>query len=350
MRIALIAPPFFTCPPVGYGGTELVVANLANGLVERGHDVTLFAHRDSKTRAALHPSVDIPQETFVFPYHREVLHVADAFENLGDADIIHSHTSAALCFERLITKPMITTIHGLTDMRTQTFHHYRSSRFVSVSDNAQRTAQPGLNWIARIYNGIDVGRYRPRESATRDYLVHLNALCERKGTAEAVQIARRAGVPLILAGPIYDADQAFFEEHVEPFVDGKSVRYVGVVAGEEKIRLLAGALGLLVPIRFHEPFGLVMAESLSCGVPVIVNDIGSARELVRDGETGFVCSCEDDAVEAIGRLSSLSPTACREAAVRSFSVDAMVSAYEDVYASVLKLRDSRLNGPVGSRM
>jgi glycosyltransferase involved in cell wall biosynthesis len=192
-----------------------------------------------------------------------------------------------------------------------------------------------LNWIARVYNGIDVDSYRPRENATRDYLLHLNALCERKGTAEAVQIARRAGVPLILAGPVYEADRAFFEARIEPFIDGESVRYAGVVAGEEKIRLLSGALGLLLPIRFHEPFGLVMAESLSCGVPVIVNDIGSAREVVRDGETGFVCSSEDDAVEAVGRLSSLSPAACRQAAVRAFSVDAMVSAYEDVYASVL---------------
>jgi hypothetical protein len=135
-------------------------------------------------------------------------------------------------------------------MRVHTFHHYRSSRFVSVSDNARRTAQPGLNWIARVYNGIDVGSYQPRENVTRDYLLHLAALCERKGTAEAVQIARRAGVPLILAGPIYEADRAFFEECVEPFIDGKSVRYVGVVVGEEKIRLLSGALGLLLPIRF----------------------------------------------------------------------------------------------------
>jgi glycosyltransferase involved in cell wall biosynthesis len=335
MRIALIAPPFFPCPPPGYGGTELVVANLANGLVERGHDVRLFAHRHSTTKAVLHPSVDSPQETLVFPYHREVLHVADAFENLGDVDIVHSHTAAALCFERLIGKPMVTTIHGLTDMRTHTFHHYRSSRFVSISDNAQRTGQAGLNWIARVYNGIDVGYYQPGADATRDYLLHLAALSERKGTAEAVRIARRAGVPLILAGPIYEADRAFFEERVEPFIDGKSVRYVGVVAGADKIRLLSGALGLLLPLRFHEPFGLVMAESLSCGVPVIVNDIGSAREIVRDGETGFVCSSDDDAVAAIGRLSSLRPAACREAAVRSFSVDAMVSAYEGVYASVL---------------
>src|SRR3954462_3620884 len=156
MRVALIAPPFVPCPPVGYGGSELVVAHLANGLVERGHDVRLFAHQGSRTKAVLHPSADVPQEEFYFHSHREFLHVADAFENLGDVDIIHNHTVTALYFERWVAKPMVTTVHGPTDSRgsVNTFRHYRSSRFVSVSDNARRIALPGLNWIARVYNGI----------------------------------------------------------------------------------------------------------------------------------------------------------------------------------------------------
>jgi glycosyltransferase involved in cell wall biosynthesis len=335
MHIALLAPPYLPCPPKGYGGTEYVVAELADGLTRRGHEVTLFAHADSRTAAKLVPTIDEPQEIFFF--HREVLHTRDVVGQVGaEFDVLHNHTVAALVFEKWLPVPMVTTVHGLTTTRGsgKIFREFRHSRYVAISDAQKRTGQPGLNWIDRVHNGIDTDFYRPADTGGEPYLIHVATLCERKGTATAVRTALAAGVRLLLVGPVYSSDQDYFDQAVRPFLDDDRIVYVGEKTGAEKRDLIAGARAMLLPIAWEEPFGLVMAEALACGVPVIVGDRGSARELVEHGRTGFVCRGDDDYVAAVGRLAEIDRAACRDAAVRSYSVAAMLDGYERVYEAV----------------
>ncbi|SCF30344.1 glycosyltransferase family 4 protein [Micromonospora mirobrigensis] len=333
MRIAQLAPPYLPCPPVGYGGVERVIAELTDALVDRGHEVTLFAHPASRTRARLVSTRLTDRDSF--DWQREVVHASESLQQMTDFDVLHNHSTAALPFRRFAPLPMVTTVHGTTgwEVIRPVYEHAREAAFVSISDSQRRFGVTDLNWIDTVYNGIDIDRFTldPRRLDGRNYLLHMATLSERKGTADAVRIALATGRRLVIAGRVDPSDRAFYDAQVAPYVDGDQIRMIGEVDGPQKVELIQGAAAMVLPIHWEEPFGLVMAEAMACGVPVLVLDRGSARELVADGVTGFVRTTVDELCEAVPDLAGLDPYACRARVVERFSQDTMVDGYLAIY-------------------
>ena len=335
-------------PPARYGGTERVVATLTDELVRRGHKVTLFAAGGSRTRARLVPVVERPlwQEgtryeqlgPFMMIALGEVLRRIDCF------DIVHSHLDYyGLPLTRGAPSRVVTTMHGRMDLPEfgPLYRTFDDAPLVSISD-AQRMPLPGLNWVATVYHGIELDelRFDPR---CGKYLAFLGRFSPDKGLDAAIRVAQRAGLPLRVAGrmplpyrndPEVRRDWEHYSDDIEPLLRwrGSHVRMVGEVGGRRKSTLLGGAAALLFPIRWPEPFGLVMIEALACGTPVIALRAGSVPEVIADGETGFVCDDEDEMVEAVGRLDQIDRARCRAEAERRFSSAAMADRYEAVYA------------------
>ncbi|GAB3066853.1 glycosyltransferase family 4 protein [Micromonospora schwarzwaldensis] len=312
-----------------------MVAELSNELVARGHEVTLFGHPASDTRARL---VSMPfEEGFIFDSFREHVHAAESLLHAAEFDVVHNHTVSAVTFDKHLDLPMITTVHGTTGraMERPVYEYNKQARYISISYGQRRVGVQGMNWIENIYNGIDVDYFRPGPAdGSRPYLLHMGALSRRKGTAEAVQIAQLAGMRLVLAGRPDPMDEEYLDKDVLPWVDGENVILANEVEGEERLALLQGATALLAPIQWDEPFGLVLVEAMACGVPVLACDRGSAQEVVADGVTGFVRPTWQELVEAVGRVDRLDRARCRERVVRHFRKDTMVDAYEALYARI----------------
>ena len=312
MRIAMLSPVAWRTPPRDYGPWEQVVSVLTEGLAKQGVDVTLFATGDSLTTATLHAVVargyeeDCGLEAKVV----ECLHIAEVFEHADEFDLIHNHLDfLPLAWSRLTTTPVVTTIHGFSSARMlPVYRKYdKGSYYVSVS-NADRS--PDLDYVANAYHGIDLNAFTYRDKPG-DYLLFLGRIHPDKGASEAIEIARRAGRRLVMAGIIQDHE--YYREKIEPFVDGASVTYVGSVGPAKRDKLMGGALALLHPIGFAEPFGLSVVEAMACGTPVIAFAKGSMPEVVTDGETGFLVNTVDEAVDAVARVPELERAACRAA-------------------------------------
>ncbi len=333
-RVAILSPVAWRTPPRQYGAWETVAGNIAEGLVARGWDVTLFATRDSVTRARLHAVVDrgYEEDCAVDPKVAEYLHISEAFENAAEFDLIHSHYDfMALTYSRLVETPVLTTIHGFSSPQIMpVYQKYRDGYFVSISD-ADRT--PGLNYLATVYNGIDLSLYRLQESGGDD-LVFLGRIHPDKGVHLAIEVARLSGVPLLIAGIIQD--KQYFRDQVEPYLD-RNIRYIGPVDIRGKNELFARARALLHLNTIPERFGLVLAEANAAGVPVIAMDLGSCREVIQDGETGFLVASVDEAIRALKRLGEIDRAACRRRVQECFSMQTMVAAYERVYATIFDM-------------
>jgi len=332
-RVAVLSPVAWRTPPRQYGAWETVASNIAEGLVARGWDVTLFATGDSVTRARLQAVVPrgYEEDPAADPKVAEYLHISEAFERAAEFDLIHSHYDfMALTYTRLVPTPVLTTVHGFSSPRIMpVYEKYRDGYFVSVSDSDRA---PGLNYLATVYNGIDLSLYPLRPSPGGD-LVFLGRIHPDKGVHLAIEVARLTGLPLVIAGLIQD--QAYFREAVEPHLDGHRVSYIGSVGVEGKNELFARARALLHLNTIPERFGLVLAEANAAGVPVVAMDLGSCREVIEDGRTGFVVRTVDEAVKALERLGEIEPAACRDRVERLFSIDAMVEGYERVYRTIL---------------
>lgn len=334
MKIAMVAPPYIPCPPNGYGGVERVVATLVDGLADAGHDVTLFAHPGSRVKARLvTPPVE---QTDIFDFQKDALHAASIVRDLSDFEIVHNHSVALLLFRQWLTRPMLTTVHGTTnyDAVRPIYRVNVDAKYASISDNQRHSGLEGMNWLATVYNGIDTDFYRPAPRSELGYLLHLGTLCHRKGTAEAVQVALKSNRRLVLAGRIDPINQRYYDEHVQPFIDGDQIRYIGEVDGEEKVALYQQAEAVVLPINWHEPFGLVMAEAGACGIPVLVHDMGSAREVVEHNVTGFISTDERSMVAYVDRLNEIDPSVCRSRVQERFGLDAMVRGYLSLYATL----------------
>ena len=332
-RIAVLSPVAWRTPPRHYGAWETVAGNIAEGLVARGWDVTLFATADSITRARLHAVVErgYEEDPELDPKVCEYLHISEVFEHAADFDLIHSHYDfMALSYTRLVKTPVVTTIHGFSSPQIMpAYEKYRDDgHFVSISDSDRA---PGLNYLATVYNGIDLALY-PLQAKRGDNLIFLGRIHPDKGVHLAVAIALSSGVPLVIAGIIQD--KAYFQEQVEPFLDGKQIRYIGPVDVAGKNELFAGARALLHLNTIPERFGLVLAEANAAGVPVIAMDLGSCREVIEDGRTGFLVNDVNQAVAALRRTAEIDPAACRDRVQRLFSVEAMVCGYERVYETI----------------
>jgi glycosyltransferase involved in cell wall biosynthesis len=333
-RVAVLSPIAWRTPPRQYGAWETVAGNIAEGLVARGWDVTLFATADSVTRARLHAVIDrgYEEDSSVDPKVAEYLHISEAFEHAAEFDLIHSHYDfMALAFSRLVKTPVLTTIHGFSSPRIMpVYRKYRDGYFASISDSDRA---PGLNYLATVYNGIDLALYPLRESGGDD-LIFLGRIHPDKGVHLAIEVAQLSGLPLLIAGIIQD--ETYFRERVKPQLNGQ-IRYVGPVDVAGKNELFARARALLHLNTIPERFGLVLAEANAAGVPVIAMDLGSCREVIEDGRTGFLVASVAEAVRALERIPEIDSAVCRQRVKKLFSIETMVEAYERVYCKIFDL-------------
>lgn len=320
-------------PPRSYGPWEQVASTLAEGLVARGHDVTLFATADSLTSARLHAvaPTGYEEDRSLDAKVLEALHIAAVFERAGEFDVVSNQFDfLPLVFSRLTTTPVVTTVHGFSSERIVPVYRAYDDvvHYVAISD-ADR--HPDLGYAATIHHGIEVERFGAG-AGDGGYLLFLGRIHPDKGTATAIEVARRAGLPLVLAGIVQD--DAYYADAVAPHVDGHAVTYVGPVGPAERERLLGGAVALLHLVDFDEPFGLSVVESLVTGTPVVAHPRGSLPELVRPGLDGFLVTDVAGAVDAVARVGALDRARCRADAVARFSADRMVDDYERLFARV----------------
>ena len=340
MRIAQIAPLYESVPPKLYGGTERVVAHLSDALVDRGHDVVLFASGDSKTRAELVPCRDIALRldkklSWDVPAHLVML--AQIRKQARDFDILHFHLD---CFHlplfQDIADRTLTTVHGRQDINDlrRLHRHYPNFPLVSISAS-QRLPLPHLRWMKTIHHGYPMAQYAFSPAPKGDYLAFLGRIAPEKGVDRAIEIARRTGYPLRIAAKVDPADKDYFEARILPLLDAPGVHFIGEIAEAEKSDFLGGARALLFPISWPEPFGLVMIEAMACGTPVIAFNQGAVPEIVRHGVTGFIVKTVDQAVKSVGRLAEIDRVTVRATFERYFSVEVMATSYEVAYTEVL---------------
>ena len=334
-RIAMLAPISWRVPPRHYGPWEWVTSLLTEGLVERGVDVTLFATGDSRTRAKLHAVCPRPYsaDPEIDAKVCECLHISEVFEHAEEFDIIHNQFDfLPLTYSHLVTTPVVTTIHGFSSPKILPVYrkYNRRTHYVAISD-ADRN--PDLDYIATIYHGIPIEEY-PFCDESDNYLLFLGRIHPDKGTHMAIQVARRAGLPLVIAGIVQDEE--YFQQMVAPHVDGVQVRYIGPVGMPEKGELLGHARALLHLINFDEPFGLSVVEAMACGTPVIAIDRGSMRELIHDEKTGFLVTDAEDALRGVRRIDTIDRRECRASVEKQFTQARMVEEYLQVYNKILR--------------
>lgn len=343
MRIAQVAPLAERIPPVRYGGTERVVHALTEELVRRGHEVTLFASGDSLTRARLMPMSPSGRrlEGANDGLFYEIAMLEDVYSQPDQFDLIHAHVDGlAFPFARQSEIPTVHTMHGRLDLPAQLrmLSRFPEQRLVSIS-SSQRipSLHLTLNWMGTVHNGIRLQHFRCQETPSNSpYLVFLGRISPEKGPVEAIKIARHAGVPLKIAAKIDPVDKNWAEENVIPLFDLPGVEYIGEVDEQAKAELLAGALALLFPIDWPEPFGMTMIESMAAGTPVIARRRGAVEEVLIDGVTGFICETDDEMVEAIGRVAQIDRARCRQHVEQHFSAEIMTDGYEAVYERLLE--------------
>ena len=334
LRVALLSPVAWRTPPRHYGPWESVVALLASGLVEHDVDVTLFATADSETSARLVAVAPrgYEEDPTLCAKVWECLHISEVFERASEFDLIHNHFDyLPLTYSRLVSTPLLTTIHGFSSPDILPVYQKYDGwvSYVAIS-NADRS--PALEYVGTVHHGVNLEQFtfQPRADA---YLVFFGRIHPDKGAAEAIEIARRAKRRLLLAGIVQDA--GYFRELVEPHLDGERVTYLGSVGPERRDSLLGGALALLHPIAFAEPFGLSVVEAMACGTPVVAYNRGSMPELIQDGVTGFLVGDVAEAVAAVGRIGSLDRRACRRHVAAHFTAERMVEDYLAIYRAVL---------------
>lgn len=353
MRIAQIAPLWESVPPPAYGGAELVVSLITDELVRRGHEVTLFASGDSHSLAeikAVHPRALRLDAAVKEHSIYEMLQLSEVYQRSQEFDIIHSHIGcAALPCAPLVKTPTVHTLHGaFTPDNEKLFKRARNQPYVSIS-NTQRESRLGLNYVATVYNGIDTNSHKFYPQPDQEpYLAFLGRISPEKGTHTAIEIAKRTGWNLKIAGKVDRVDVEYYEELIKPQIDGKQIEYLGEANHVQKNALMGNAVATLFPITWREPFGLVMVESMAAGTPVIAMKLGSTSEIIVHGKTGFLCHSVDECVAAVDQVRDLDRQACRDHVANHFDVAQMVDGYEAVYRQLLAERFSQ-NGHSRSR-
>jgi glycosyltransferase involved in cell wall biosynthesis len=354
MRIAQVAPLVESVPPKHYGGTERIVSYLTEELVRLGHKVTLFASGDSVTSAELIP---VTRRSFrrnkrATDYlSREVLLMDHVMQRAGEFDVVHFHTG---CMHYLISRhlrvPNVTTLHGRLDTGEflRLYERFRDMPMVSISDS-QRTPWPCANWQATIYHGIpeDFFRFHPEPGS---YLAFLGRASPEKRVDRAIEIAKKVGMPLKIAAKVDRADRRYFTREIEPLLNDPHIEWLGEISDKDKDEFLGKAYGLLFPIDWPEPFGLVMIESMACGTPVIAYACGSVPEVMDDGVTGFVVNDIEQAVAATRRIGDLSRAKCRETFQKRFVASRMAHDYIKVYTRLVDSRMRRVEQSLESSM
>jgi glycosyltransferase involved in cell wall biosynthesis len=345
MRIAEVAPMYEAVPPHRYGGTERVVSYLTEELVQRGHDVTLFASGDSRTRAHLAPTTERAlRECFSLQELQELaipLHMAmlgEVFQRADEFDIIHCHNDYwAFPFEALVQVPVVTTLHGRLDLRSlpAIYQRFPHVNVVSISYQQRAPLAPlRPRWVGTVYNAIPVAEF-PFSATPGDYFLFLGRIAAEKRPDWAVEIARRTGIKLKVAAKVDPYDQEYYARDIQQLFDDPIVEFLGEVDEEQKRALLVDAYALLFPIDWPEPFGMVLIEALACGTPVLAMNRGSVPEIVRHDVSGLIGNSLDELGALAPMIGDLDRRACRREAERRFSSDIMADGYEQVYQHVI---------------
>ncbi len=342
MNIALLAPLWKKVPPEKYGGTELIVANLANGLTQLGHEVTTFACAGSKMDGNLIEAIPDEMYNLIGGFKWDAIQSYEflAYYKLGrrinDFDIVHNHMGMhPLALASFSQVPFLTTLHSSLPPDFQHLaEEFANENFSSIS-LAQRKLAPNLNYVANVYHGIDIDSFVPNFNPG-SYLFFIGTLSHNKGIDIAVRAAHQLNLPLIIAGEIRESDREFLNKEVFPLVDGEKIKFIGEVSHQEKASLYAGAKALLFPSRWNEAFGLVVAESLACGTPVVALNNGSPSEIIEDKKTGYIVNTEEEFMDAIKNISKISRELCRAEAVSRFSLIEMAKRYVEVYKKLIE--------------
>ena len=339
MRIAILAPVWFPVPPSGYGGIEWVVSLLADGLVDVGHEVTLFASGDSHTKAKLEWVWPTAPSEWIGHSFWELRHALHCFERAQDFDIVNDHTGLlGLMLGGLLQTPFVHTVHGPLDGEPGAFYEQvvrivPKAQLISVSMN-QRRPRPELPWVANCPNAIDLSVY-PVQPHRGAYLLFVGRMTADKGCHRAIAVATELGLPLKIAGKCREAaEKEYFRELVEPHLNDR-IQYLGEVTHGEKVELMQDARATLFPIEWEEPFGLVMIESMACGTPVIATRHGAVPEVIEHGRSGIVVDHYPDMVGALEAADALEPMECRRYVEERFSSERMVGDYEAAYEATI---------------
>jgi glycosyltransferase involved in cell wall biosynthesis len=346
-RIAVLAPVAWRTPPRAYGAWETVASNITEGLVARGwKNITLFATKESITGAKLEAIIEkgYEEDKSQIPLVSTCLHISYCMERADEFDLIHSNFDyLPLTYLPFIKTPMLTTIHGFSDQDIlRVYHEHKETYYVSISDSDR---DKDLSYLATVYNGIDLSNLTFRETPG-DKLVHYGRIHNDKGTHLAIEVAKKTGKDLIIAGIIQD--QNYFDTLIKPQINDSSIQYIGPVNPVQRDALLKDAYAVIHLNLIPERFGLVMAESMAAGVPVIAMDLGSCREVIADKQTGYLVNGVDEAAEAVGKIEQIDRKKCRQRVEENFTIDKMVSGYEKVYEEIFQRQAQKQNLSVRS--
>jgi len=335
MKVAVLAPIAWRTPPRHYGPWEQIASSITEGLVTKGIDVTLFATGDSITNAKLEYVTEKSWEDDkdLDPKVWECLHISHLMEQAHRFDIIHNNFDfLPLTYSQLIKIPMLTTVHGFSSPKiVPVYKKYNKSSYYVAISHADKN--PELDYIATIYHGVDTNQFTFRQQAGL-YLLFFGRIHQDKGTYEAIQIAKKSGIKLIISGIIQD--QNYFNEKVKPFINNKDIVFVGSSGPEQRDSLLGNAFALLHPVNFNEPFGLSVVESMLCGTPVIAFNRGAMPELIQHEKTGFLVNSNEEAVKVLQDINKIDRAYCRMWAESKFSKGRMIDDYVKVFKNILK--------------
>jgi glycosyltransferase involved in cell wall biosynthesis len=344
LKIAILSAVWFPVPPSGYGGIEWVVSLLADGLVEAGHDVTLFASGDSRTQAKLSYVYEEAPSQWIGRSHWELNHAVACYTNADEFDVINDHTGpSGLALSGLVDTPVVSTVHGplvgeAGEMYEQIAGLVPHANLVSLSMN-QRRPKPDLPWLANCPNALDLSVY-PSKPHTGDYLLFLGRMSPDKGCHRAIAVAMELELPLKIAGKMMEAkERQYFEQFVEPHLGIHGIEFLGEVSHGTKVELLQDARVTLFPIEWEEPFGLVMIESMACGTPVIATRRGAVPEVIEHGRSGIIVDHWGDMADALEQADALDPLECRRYVEDLFSPERMVADYVQAYRDAIVAAD-----------
>jgi glycosyltransferase involved in cell wall biosynthesis len=338
MRIALIAPPFIPVPPVEYGGTELFIAQLAEGLRAEGVDVVVYANGEStvgvETRWRYRES-QWPIRGESTAMLKDMDHSAWAIRDAAQScDVIHLHTAQALPCTSFVTTPILYTVHHPHEPPlSELYTRYPDVHYVCISDF--QCQQEKMLRMSTIYHGIDLASYKLRETK-QQYLSFIGRLAPIKGAHTAIEVAKQSGIPLKIAGEVQPMFREYFEAKIKPHIDGRFIEYIGLADLAAKNELLGNSIAMLFPIQWNEPFGLVMVEAMACGTPVLALRGGSVQEVVREGVSGYVCRSAKDMVKRVGDLHLPPAVSIRRYVEENFALPRMVARYVSLYGNVMK--------------
>ncbi|MFA6296887.1 MAG: glycosyltransferase family 4 protein [Patescibacteria group bacterium] len=339
MKIAILAPLWKRVPPIKYGGTEVVVSLLTEELVKRGHEVTLFACGTSKTKAKLFSIIDKSLYEMLGKFdwnyfYMDLINGGKCYEMANQFDVIHNHVGfTMLPFARLVKTPTLTTLHSSKRELEKLAETYSKENFVSISD-AQRNLWPELNYLDTVYHGIDLSKFEFSENSG-EYLFFVGTISPEKGADKAIEVAKKTGEKLLIAGDRRPEFENFYKEKIEPFIDDDQIKFLGEITPQMRNKIMKKAKAFIFPISWNEAFGLVLIEAMACGTPVITFNKGAIPEIVENGKTGFIVNDITEMEKSVKMIDKIRRSDCRKIVQEKFTVEKMADNYLKIYEQLV---------------